>query len=423
MSVNMTQIYNASNAAGWRRIVFGDNDDSITIASTVTFTGVVNISGSIALAGALLSSPTLSGTVAGTPTWASSQAITLSTAAQPNITSLGTIASLVTSGTTTFNTVAYTWPSSVPGTSGFVLSSTTGGVLSWITVGGLPLTGAAQADPAAPAANNLTLFVGQFSASTPAMLRVEDALNQPYWVGQLVQSRRRTLAVTPYKIPGYPSYLQFTGTGLSQNVNPIWDNTTSSLAGSVATFPYRPSIALLGDGVGGGTTGYVRSGATDAYFGASAGLGGVFVRIICGVQSTVSTVGKLMTGFVYQSTSDPTATTKHNGIYFYRDSGVNSGNWSVSSDNNTTRTSNVDTTIAFTVSHLYELLLYVAPNSTQVYWQVNDLTAATTASGNFAGTVLTGTGTQREVLAVANSSNTGYWNFCGLQIEYDSRII
>ena len=42
--------------------------------------------------------PTLSGTVGGTPTWASSQAITLSTAAQPNVTSVGTLTSLTTSG-------------------------------------------------------------------------------------------------------------------------------------------------------------------------------------------------------------------------------------------------------------------------------------------------------------------------------------
>ena len=41
---------------------------------------------------------TLSGTVSGTPTWASSQAITLSTAAQPNVTALGTLTGLIISG-------------------------------------------------------------------------------------------------------------------------------------------------------------------------------------------------------------------------------------------------------------------------------------------------------------------------------------
>ena len=41
-----------------------------------------------------IASPTLTGTVAGTPTWASNQAITLSTAAQPNVTSVGTLTGL-----------------------------------------------------------------------------------------------------------------------------------------------------------------------------------------------------------------------------------------------------------------------------------------------------------------------------------------
>lgn len=45
-----------------------------------------------------ITSPTLSGTVAGTPTWASNQAITLSTAAQGNVTSLGTLTAVNTSG-------------------------------------------------------------------------------------------------------------------------------------------------------------------------------------------------------------------------------------------------------------------------------------------------------------------------------------
>lgn len=46
---------------------------------------------------------TLGGTVSGTPTWASNQAITLSTAAQPNITSVGTLTSLTLSGAVSFN--------------------------------------------------------------------------------------------------------------------------------------------------------------------------------------------------------------------------------------------------------------------------------------------------------------------------------
>lgn len=46
------------------------------------------------------------GTVAGAPTWSSNQAITLSTAAQPNITSVGTLTSLTTSGAITLTAAA-----------------------------------------------------------------------------------------------------------------------------------------------------------------------------------------------------------------------------------------------------------------------------------------------------------------------------
>src|SRR5713101_4319940 len=46
-----------------------------------------------------LDSPTITGTVSGAPTWGSSQAITLSTAAQPNVTSVGVLTAISTSGT------------------------------------------------------------------------------------------------------------------------------------------------------------------------------------------------------------------------------------------------------------------------------------------------------------------------------------
>ena len=45
---------------------------------------------------------TSTGTVSGTPTWSSNQAITLSTAAQPNVTSVGTLTGLTVSGQVTF---------------------------------------------------------------------------------------------------------------------------------------------------------------------------------------------------------------------------------------------------------------------------------------------------------------------------------
>lgn len=57
-----------------------------------------------------------SATVSGTPTWSSNQAVTVSTAAQPNITSVGTLTSLTTSGTITTTAAA---SKLVPGATSF----------------------------------------------------------------------------------------------------------------------------------------------------------------------------------------------------------------------------------------------------------------------------------------------------------------
>lgn len=78
----------------------------VTLSNAVTGTGNMVLSASPTLTGtATVASLTLSGTltltgatVAGAPTWNSAQAITLSTASQPNVTSLGTLTSLTVSG-------------------------------------------------------------------------------------------------------------------------------------------------------------------------------------------------------------------------------------------------------------------------------------------------------------------------------------
>lgn len=78
-------------------------NSSITLGATsVSLGGTTGVSGT-PISTLFLSSPNLAGTVAGTPTWGSSQAITLSTAAQPNITSLGTLTALSVSGQITMS--------------------------------------------------------------------------------------------------------------------------------------------------------------------------------------------------------------------------------------------------------------------------------------------------------------------------------
>lgn len=49
MTVNQNQIYNAGNAAQWRRIVFGDSDETLTVPSNITFTGTISITSGVEL--------------------------------------------------------------------------------------------------------------------------------------------------------------------------------------------------------------------------------------------------------------------------------------------------------------------------------------------------------------------------------------
>jgi hypothetical protein len=106
-----------THASGWRV-----TDSNGSIRQTFSnITGNLAVGGALAVTGAsTLAAVTASGlgafnagltvasgqtltltgaTVAGAPTWSSSQAITLSTAAQPNITSVGTLTSLAVTGT------------------------------------------------------------------------------------------------------------------------------------------------------------------------------------------------------------------------------------------------------------------------------------------------------------------------------------
>lgn len=84
-----------------KTLALGSNTISGTTAqfnTALTDNDFATLAGIETLTNKTLTSPTLSGTVAGTPTWASNQAITLSTAAQPNVTSLGTLTSLTMGG-------------------------------------------------------------------------------------------------------------------------------------------------------------------------------------------------------------------------------------------------------------------------------------------------------------------------------------
>lgn len=101
-------------------------------ATTGAFSGLLTASAGLTVASG--QTLTLTGaTVAGTPTWSSSQAITLSTAAQPNITSVGTLTGLTMGGTLTMgaNTLA-------------LASATVSGTPTWSSNQAITLSTAAQ---------------------------------------------------------------------------------------------------------------------------------------------------------------------------------------------------------------------------------------------------------------------------------------
>ncbi len=102
---------------GTPRLWWDESDDRFTLTHGLDVdSGALNASGGGALTGTwsdlgsvttidinggTIGGVTLDGTISGTPIWGSDQAITLSTAAQPNVTSLGTLTALTVSGVLT----------------------------------------------------------------------------------------------------------------------------------------------------------------------------------------------------------------------------------------------------------------------------------------------------------------------------------
>lgn len=124
----------------------GTNYALYTNAGLVRFGGAVTCAALVTASAGLTvaSGQTLTltgGTVAGTPTWSSSQAITLSTAAQPNITSVGTLTSLgvgaiTSTGVLTLTTTTRPQAYFRYDSSNYVsVDCSSGGEISWDAVG------------------------------------------------------------------------------------------------------------------------------------------------------------------------------------------------------------------------------------------------------------------------------------------------
>lgn len=162
-----------------------------------------------------------SSTVSGTPTWSSNQAITLSTAAQPNVTSLGTLTSIVTSGALNITATA---SKIIPGATSLALRNnadnadniliadngnvtirgtlTGGGIVAAIVYvfdgGGAALTTGVKGDLLIPfgcTINSVTLEADQSGSIVIDIWKKTYALDSPPAVGQTITaSAKPTLA-------------------------------------------------------------------------------------------------------------------------------------------------------------------------------------------------------------------------------------
>jgi len=144
---------------------------NITSVGTLT---ALTISGTLTLTGA---------TVAGTPTWSSSQAITLSTAAQPNITSVGTLTALTVSGA--INKVTITAPAASA-----TLTLATGSSLITAGANSLTLTTTGPTNVTLPTSGTLattggsgTLTAGTSATQNPFAVNTETT--QAHGLGQM----------------------------------------------------------------------------------------------------------------------------------------------------------------------------------------------------------------------------------------------
>ncbi len=151
--------------------------DSLAIgaANTVLTSSGTAPQWSATLTSVTLASPTLSGTVTGTPTWSSSQAITLSTAAQPNITSVGTLTSAAVSGTSTLGVVNAS--GLVTANAGLTVASGQTMTLTGATVAGTPTWSSSQAITLSTAAQPNITSVGTLTSLTVSGLLTTGTLS------------------------------------------------------------------------------------------------------------------------------------------------------------------------------------------------------------------------------------------------------
>lgn len=198
-------------------------------AATLTLPNFASVSDTFAfitlaqtLSNKTLSSPTLSGTVAGTPTiasswtWSSNQPITLSTAAQPNVTSLGTLAANLLFVDATYDIGA----SGATRARNLFLSGniTAGGTLTTGLINGQTISSAANFTGSVTVANTFTVSAGTttLQAVTSGLINGQTISSAANFTGSMVVAT--TLQATSLALGAAAGFAGSTATIQTQDV-------------------------------------------------------------------------------------------------------------------------------------------------------------------------------------------------------------
>jgi hypothetical protein len=258
--------------------------------------------------------------------------------------------------------------------------------------------------------------------------RWADGINAPYWLqAALIQARRLVSLLFPSIGQPGATAGSFASAGNGHTASSaVWNSATGSVVGggTPSVWPFRPSLSILGAAAA--NIGRAAVGGLSLFISVGAG-GGFLMRTICGCGGVVANVTGVLVGLVQNSLAvgaNMATQFGTNGVYFVRAPGINAGNWTVSSDNGAARSGNIDTTMPFTTVHVYELILYMTPgaNGNVLFWQVNDLTAGTTASGNFLMASTQGRAVNRRWEIDVLDTATAAVDWMGTDIEYDAVV-
>jgi len=246
----------ALTASGGVDGVLGGVTPAAVTATTLNATGGGALTGTwsdlgavttVDINGGTIGGVTLDGTISGTPTWASNQAITLSTAAQPNVTSLGTLTALQVdnlnlNGNTLSATIGAVNITPVAG-SAIVLDGTIS-VDAGVVTGATSITSTNFVGALDGVVGGVTPAAGTFTALNATSLGITGTLTTQHVVSQ-TDNTYDLGASGNYYAKAWVNSLEASGIG---TIVGDWRFTTGTIAYGVAARMEDDATLLYGNG-------------------------------------------------------------------------------------------------------------------------------------------------------------------------------